>query len=181
MQIVQINKYKIKWKNSDKAKDSPSVQLAQNSLHYWLILTPILQEMDPSHKYRVYETTVTVKLYMCFVHSPCRALGLHSSTNLCGPFYVSTAPSKDKRCGPGEPLDKTLPGSLHRARTQSLGVKYSLQCFFTLTHTHTPPTHYMNIFLFILPCLSSPLFQRASSHIPPPILFLTTSHPPISI
>lgn len=122
---------------------------------------------------------MTVKLYTCFAHSPCRALGLHSSTNLCGPFYVSTAPSKDKRRRPGEPLDKTFPESLHTARKQSLGVKYSLQCFFTLTRKH--PTHYMNIFLFILPCLSSPLFQRASSHIPPPLLFLTTSHPPISI
>lgn len=105
---------------------------------------------------------------MCFVHSPCRALGLHSSTNLCGPFYVSTAPSKDKRCGPGEPLDKTLPGSLHRARTQSLGVKYSLQCFFTLTHTHTPYTLYEYLPLYtslsLISFVSESLFPYSSSH-----------------
>jgi len=113
--------------------------------------------------------------YICFVHSPCKDLGSHSSTNLCGPFYVSTAPSKDKRCRPGEPLDKTLPESLHTARKQSLGVKYSLQCCFTLTHTHTL-YEYLPLYssLSLISIVSESLFTYSSS--PPFSHHISSTH-----
>ncbi len=68
---------------------------------------------------------ITPFVNICFVHSPIRASGSRScvrvSINLYGPFYGSTAPSKDKRRREGEPLDKTLSESPHSQKTELRG------------------------------------------------------------